>query len=174
MADERKRKTETRRDRAYSKKFPFDLKAEKVEMELSREAAMKAYEDKILENKKNAVKLKKIGEKGKKEREANKSKDIKEKKKLVSGVLETRDNAANEKKKVAEKNKVTHDSQKSEMFELVEMRREEEKVEKRKRDEIIRQIRELEKQPKERVKGYDPTETGIFFFRKLSWNWSYE
>lgn len=128
-------------------------------MELSREAAMKAFEDKVKENKKNAASMKVIEEKGKKERAHKKKLDQANKKRLVQGVLETRDNAAQEKLKVVEKKKEAHEKQKKEMFELVEMRREEEKVEKRKRDEIIRQIRELERQPRERMKGYDPTET---------------
>lgn len=40
-------------------------------------------------------------------------------------------------------------------------KKEEEEVERKKKEELIRKIREIQKQPKERTKGYDPTETSF-------------
>ena len=42
-----------------------------------------------------------------------------------------------------------------------ERKKEEDLVEQKKREELIRKIRDLDRAPKERTKGFDPTETGL-------------
>ena len=54
-------------------------------------------------------------------------------------------------------------------------KKEEDEVEHKKKEELIRKIREIQKQPKERTKGYDPTETSFlkkFFLIKQNSNLS--
>jgi hypothetical protein len=46
--------------------------------------------------------------------------------------------------------------------ELLTKKKEEDEVELKKKEDLIRKIREIQKQPKERTKGYDPTETSFF------------
>lgn len=40
-------------------------------------------------------------------------------------------------------------------------KKEEDEVERKKKEELIRKIKEIQKQPKERTKGFDPTETSF-------------
>ena len=45
-------------------------------------------------------------------------------------------------------------------------KKEEDEVERKKKEELIKAIKEIQKQPKERNKGFDPTETSFFFILK--------
>lgn len=145
------------------------MQRKKIEMELSRESAMKAYNEKVHENKKTVLEMKVIAEEKLIEKQVIVNEVWEQKHKLIEGVLETRDNAAKEKVKVLEKNKKIHDENKKELEIIFDKKKEEDEIERKKRVELIRQIHELESQPKIRTKGYDPTETaGLGLLEEMS------
>ncbi|KAL4453394.1 hypothetical protein ABPG74_017601 [Tetrahymena malaccensis] len=131
----------------------------KIEMELARESAMKAYEEKIQQNKLTAGQMKQISKVKESERQKKIEEEVQEKQKLIDGVLATRENAGIEMQKIKEQKKVIHDESKKEREVLLQKKKEEDEIERKKKEDLIRQIREAEKQPKVRTKGYDPTET---------------
>lgn len=141
----------------------------KYEMELAREAGIKAYEDKVKDNKHIATHMKYVSKINDVQRKKFKEEDAAEKQKLITTVLETRDNAGKEVQKLKEKKKVIHDENKKELEVQLQKKKEEEEVERKKREELIRKIREAEALPRVRTKGYDPTETmGIGLLEEMS------
>ena len=135
------------------------MQRKKIEMEISREAAMRAYDDKVLKNKENVVKMKHFSAEGQVEREVNAEEDRVNKTKLIATVLESRGNAAKLKLDIIEENKEKHDALEQELTELRERKRLEDEAMQKKREELIRAIREMEKMPRVRTSGFDPTET---------------
>ncbi|EGR27662.1 hypothetical protein IMG5_191650 [Ichthyophthirius multifiliis] len=131
----------------------------KIEMELAREGAMKAFNEKIEKNKLQVLDMKDEQKRNQEEIIKKKEENILENKQVVLSVQETRDNASKEIAKLIEKKKLQADELKQKIEEELSKIKEEEEVERKKKEEIIRQIRELQKQPKQRTKGFDPTET---------------
>jgi len=132
----------------------------RIEMQLAREAAMKAVEHKYEKNKDNVEVMKQISKENKKEIEKKAQEEFEHKKELRELVAETKGNAEVEKHKVTEGKKKIHDQVKKEKKERYFMKLEEEEVERKKREELISKIRELEKRPRKQPKPFDPTETG--------------
>jgi len=131
----------------------------RVEMQLAREAAMKAVEEKGKINKENVKVMKEISKENKKELESKIAEEVEHKKQLKETVVEARGNAEIEKQKILLENKKKHDEMRKEKKERWFMKQEEDEVEKKKKEELIRKIRELEKKPKDRTKVFDATET---------------
>lgn len=138
------------------------IQMKKIEMELAREAAMQAQEQKQRENQLVVAKMKAEMEIKFVEKEEKQKEDWQKKKETVETVLSQKENAAREMEKVKEEKRRIRDEVNKELSEALQRRKEEEEIEQRKREELIRQIRELEKVPIVRTKGFDPTEAGGF------------
>lgn len=136
------------------------IQKKKIEMELAREAAMEAQEQRQRENHLLVAKLKAEMDIKFDEKDAKQKEDFLKKKEVVETVLSQKDNALREMERVKEENRRIRDEVNKELAEALQRRKEEEEAEQRKRDELIRQIRELERVPIVRTKGFDPTETG--------------
>ena len=134
------------------------LQERKIEMELARESAIEALQQKYIENKFLAAKIKESNKNQREDKQIELGKELEEKKKQAIDIYESRANIQTEFEKVkANKKKIKEELQK-EIQEAVNQRKEEEIIEQAKRDELINQIRELERQPISRVKGFDPNE----------------
>ncbi|CAD8194680.1 unnamed protein product [Paramecium pentaurelia] len=131
----------------------------KIEMELAREAAMRAQEEKFKENRILAEKMKVEAEERLKERQELQQEQVAYKKQLIEQIMEADKKVYLQVEKVQEKNKQIAEDQKLEMARMLELKRQEDEQIRIKREELIKQIRELERQPIKRTKGYDPTET---------------
>lgn len=141
----------------------------KIEMELTREAAIQAFERKNKQNQLQAAMMKEEFAMLVDEKEEDIAKEQEVKKALVIDTLDNRYNGVEERKKIQAKNLETKQEIKKELAEAIQQRKEEEQIEQEKRDELIRQIRELESQPIARQKGYDPTEVmGFGLFDEMS------
>ena len=134
------------------------LQSRKIEMELAREEAIEALQQKYLENKLLAAKIKENSKNQIEDKQIAMVKDLEEKKKQAIDIYEGRANIQTELEKVkANKRKIKEELQK-EIQEAVNLRKEEEVQEQARRDELIREIRDLERQPISRTKGFDPNE----------------
>ena len=134
------------------------LQARKIEMELAREEAIEALQQKYMENKLLAAKIKESNKNEMEDKQVELERELEEKKKQAIDIYESRANIQTELEKVkANKKKIKEELQK-EIQEAINQRKEEEALEKAKRDELIAQIRELERQPISRTKGFDPNE----------------
>ena len=134
------------------------LQQRKIEMELAREEAIEALQQKYTENKLLAAKIKETTKNQIEDKQVELEKELEEKKKQAINIYESRGNIQTELEKVkANKKKIKEELQK-EIQEAVNLRKEEEALEKAKRDELIRNIRDLERQPISRIKGFDPNE----------------
>ncbi|CAD8115410.1 unnamed protein product [Paramecium sonneborni] len=131
----------------------------KIEMELAREAAMRAQEEKYKENRILAEKMKIEAIERLKERQELQQEQVEHKKQLIEQIIEAEKKVYLQVEKVQEKNKQMAEDQKLEMARMLELKRQEDEQIRIKREELIKQIRELERQPIKRTKGYDPTET---------------
>ena len=109
-------------------------------MELTRESAIKAYEEKVVENKALVAEMRQIALLKEQEMEQNKKEDLEKKKELIETVLETRDNTLIEKQKILEKNKKIHDDEKKEYEIMLQKKLEEDEVERKKREQLIKEI----------------------------------
>jgi len=132
----------------------------KIEMELCREEAMKAQQNKMKQNHVNAEKMKVQRDRREVQMHADKQEDHEKKAAIVEVIHEQKDNAMIEMQRVRHKNKEIRDDVNREITQMMQRKKEEDAVEQTKKEELIRQIRELEKIPIVRTKGYDPTETG--------------
>lgn len=132
------------------------IQTRKIEMELAREEAVEALQQKVKENQLVAAKLKEESQLKSLQKIEDQKKELEEKKQLVNEVYESRANIVAEKEKVKSKNKQIKEELQKEIQEAIQRRREEEAIEQAKRDELIQQIRELEKQPINRNKNFDP------------------
>lgn len=113
----------------------------KIEMELAREAAIKAYEEKIDEKRSLVDDMKQIALELRNEREQLEQQDLEEKKKLVEEVQESKENIKVEQEKVLQQNRKIHDVEKEERRRVLEKKKEEEKVEMQKKKELIAELR---------------------------------
>jgi hypothetical protein len=131
----------------------------RVEMQLAREAAIKAVEEKNSKNRENVQNMKEQSEEGRKEMEKMLAEEFEYRKQLKDTVMEARENTEIEKKKMLDENKKKHDDMKKEKKERWFMKLEEDEVERKKKEELISKIREMERKPIDRTKTYDATET---------------
>jgi len=132
----------------------------RVEMQLAREAAMKAVEEKTLKNKENVILMKELSKEHQKELEEKVAEEIEHRKQLKDTVVEARVNVEIEKQKKTKEKKKIHDDVKKDKKERWFMKLEEDEVQRQKRQELIRKIREFENRPKDRTKHVDRNETG--------------
>ena len=134
------------------------LQERKIEMELAREQAIEALQQKYIENKLLAARIKESTKNQIEDKQIELEKELEDKKKQAIDIYESRANIQAEFEKVkANKKKIKEELQK-EIQEAVNQRKEEEAIEQARRDELINQIRELERQPISRTKGFDPNE----------------
>lgn len=134
------------------------LQSRKIEMELAREEAIQALQQKYFENKVLAAKIKEASKYQIEDMQMEMEKELEEKKKQAIDIYESRGNIQTELEKVkANKKKIKEELQK-EIQEAINVRKEEEVLEQARRDELIREIRDLERQPISRTKGFDPNE----------------
>lgn len=134
------------------------LQARKIEMELAREVAIEALQQKYIENKLLAAKIKETSKNQMEDMQIEFEKELEEKKKQATDIYESRINIQTELEKVKANKKKIKEELRKEIQEAVNQRKEDEALEEARRDEIIRQIRDLEKQPISRTKGFDPNE----------------
>lgn len=134
------------------------LQARKIEMELAREEAIEALQQKYTENKLLAAKIKEENKNQMEEKQFEMDKELEEKKKQAIDIYESRANIQTELEKVKTAKKKIKEELQKEIQEAINQRKEEEALEQARRDELIRQIRELERQPISRTKGFDPNE----------------
>mmetsp|Transcript_9347 Transcript_9347/g.13912 ORF Transcript_9347/g.13912 Transcript_9347/m.13912 type:complete len:470 (+) Transcript_9347:1264-2673(+) len=134
------------------------LQMRKIEMELAREEAIEAMQQKHQENQLLAAKLREEAKDKAFEKELNYQKELEEKKSKASDLYEARANMQVEKEKVKNQKKQVKEELQKEIQAAIERRKEEEAIEKAKRDELINQIRELESQRTNKSKEFDPNE----------------
>jgi hypothetical protein len=96
----------------------------KIEMELAREAAINAYEDKIDEKRSLVDDMKLIALELKNERERLEVEELEGKKKLVEEVQESKENIKAEQEKVLQQNRKIHDVEKEERRRVLEKKKE--------------------------------------------------
>ena len=129
-------------------------------MELAREQAILARENKEQENHHLVNKMRAEMDVMMDERELNIQELINQKKDVIAQVQANKDAAAEQVVQKQKENKAVRDEVHRELQEGLKKRQDEEAAELAKRMELIRQIRELEKIPIQRTKGFDPTEAG--------------
>jgi len=81
----------------------------RVEMQLAREAAMKAVEEKTQKNKENVILMKELSKEHQKEMEEKVAEEIEHRKQLKDTVVEARVNVGIQVEKVAKEKKKVHD-----------------------------------------------------------------
>lgn len=96
----------------------------KIEMELAREAAINAYEEKIDEKRSLVDDMKLIALELKNERERLEVEELEGKKKLVEEVQESKENIKAEQEKVLQQNRKIHDVEKEERRRVLEKKKE--------------------------------------------------
>lgn len=136
-----------------------EMQKRKLEMQMAREEAIEACQQKLKSNQVMVEKVKIESEIAAKEREEKKVEELERKHGLRNEVLETKENAAIEKQKVLAKNQKIREEIEKEIADAMQRKKEEQAIEQKHRDDIISKIRELEGKPIERKVGYDPTET---------------
>lgn len=140
----------------------------KIELEMSREAAVHHQQLKLLENQKLAAEYKQQEAEKLAEVASEKIKELEEKQILCKEIKEEKKNIGLEIEKLKVEKREAYNRQQEEKKKLEMIALEEKKVENERRNDIIRQIRELEKLPVKRTKGFDPTETRYLL---KSWLW---
>lgn len=139
----------------------FDqIQRKKIEMELARENAIMAQEQKAHENKVQAKRMKESANERLEEREKNNQELFAKKIDIVEKVHAHRDKASEAVETMKEENRALRDQINREITEALQRKKDEEAAEHKRKQELIRQIRELEKIPIVRTKGFDPTEAG--------------
>ena len=136
------------------------IQRKKIEMELAREQAILAQEQKAHENRVNAKNMKIESHNRLDEREKNLKEEYDKKVKIVEQVHTQDDKAHEAMEKMKAENRELRNQINKEMAEAMQRKKDEEEFEHRRKQELIRQIRELEKIPIVRTKGFDPTEAG--------------
>jgi len=136
------------------------IQKKKIEMELAREMAIQAREQKEAENHKLVNQMRGQMDVMMGEREINLQKIIEEKKEVIAQVQANKDAAAENVVLKQQDNKAIRDEVHRDLQEALKKRQDEEAADLAKKAELIRQIRELEKIPIQRTKGFDPTEAG--------------
>ena len=84
----------------------------KIEMELAREAAIKAYEENIEDKRGLVDDMKAIAQELRAEREKLEGEELENKKKLVEEVQESKENIKVEQEKLLQQNRKIHDEEK--------------------------------------------------------------
>ena len=132
----------------------------KIEMELAREQAIMAQENKVKENHELANEMKAKAEKLMEEREQNIKEDYEKRKGVIEAVHTQKHKAAEAIAAKVQENRELHDKINHELEEAAKRLADEQKAEQARKEELIRQIREIEKIPVQRTQGFDPTEAG--------------
>eukprot|EP00742_Colponemidia_sp_Colp-10_P003273 GILJ01003483.1.p1 GENE.GILJ01003483.1~~GILJ01003483.1.p1 ORF type:complete len:810 (+),score=205.76 GILJ01003483.1:57-2432(+) len=135
------------------------IEKRKLEMEMARQEAIEAFQQKIKENQLIATHMREMTKEQLEQAELEKIQEVQEKQKLVEMIVEQRQNIAVKKEEVILLNQKTREELKAEMAELIARKKAQDAIEQKEREELIRQIRALEKVPIARTKHFDPTVT---------------
>ena len=136
------------------------IQKKKIEMELAREEAILARENKEKENHLLVNKMRHEMDVMMDEREIKLQEVMNAKKEVIAQVHSNKEAAAEQVAIKQADNKALRDEVHREVQEALKKKQDEEAAELAKKQELIRQIRELEKIPIQRTKGFDPTEAG--------------